>query len=788
MSFDEHNIKKTINPETDFDEDHFEHTCEKEESDDSTSETHKKEEDTNIILNDRIDDSPHSVDAINITAEMKNKLNDVHHMVNNDNHSGSDNNSDISAEDTLLFEKKKVKCSIVISDCDWKKIKPSKPAYKLKTGWTDIFARQLRTEMPSCSLTFKYQKVKKKNSRKKNCPYFKAQAKCKGVQCGTFDFVISEKPPKRCKEVAIQVIGHNIRHSNKEIKHKRHLMRSERTETQQTLQSKGVSNVFYEKAGSMQDSELQFGNLSYCQSPTVLRKAKSEWNVHQNLHQDPFTELVLTKNILEDEDVCSKICKGYVQHIGFIPFLTLLFTEKQLMVLKHEVKHNSSVVYFDATGTVVERIQNKRVLYYAMVLPGPKGSPPLPVFEFLSDSQNTPTITYALMIFIHWWKKIAGKLMLSRVTVDFSWALIHSVLMSINNINIHVYLQWCFDIVYHGKMGQKYTVVHICCNHLLKAFRDRISSIKIDKTTKEYITRTFALVINCTDLPTVINLWKIIQLVFCASSPINVVENSLPELEACFIAGNTSQIKDEQEFMCGVAWEEDSNVNGIRRSSPFRHLFTLGSDTVRNSENPYACDEVLRILCDDFMPLLPLWSGIMLGQIERHSVKRVMHDSVQSLTRESNAHVENWMKIVKCDTLQKDVRLRAGKFVRKLHVNLKGRIVAFQNNLHQFKPQNVVQNNEDFNNAEESWNKKGTPLTKRKSRYFTPIAEPKGMKPETPKQTKAKSKPQKMNDMTTKDQSKLLPKHGISNRQQTCWIISTLQAIAASTIELKPGK
>ncbi|CAC5413778.1 unnamed protein product [Mytilus coruscus] len=784
MPFEVHNIRKPMDLKTDSDEDNLKQCCEKEESDDS--ETQKNEEDIDNILNDGINKSFHSVDKIHTTPDMKSSLNDVHQIINDDNHSGSDDNRDISEEKTILFEKKKVKCSIVIPDSDWKKIKPSKPSYKLKTGWTDIFSRQLRAEMPSCSLTFKYQKVKKKNSRKKNCPYFKAQAKCKGVQCGTFDFVIADKPKKRRKEVAIEVIGHNIKHSNRKDRHKRHLMRSERTEVQKNLQSKGVSNVFYEKAASMQESELQFGNLSYCQSPTVLRKAKSEWNVHQNLHQDPFTELVLTKNILEDEDVCSKICKGYVQHIGFIPFLTILFTERQLMVLKHEVKHNSSVVYLDATGTVVERIKNQRVLYYAMVLPGPKGSPPLPVLEFLSDSQNTPTITYALMNFIHCWKKIAGKQMLSRVTVDFSWALIHSVLMSINNINIYVYLQWCFDVAYHGKLGQKYTVVHICCNHLLKSFRDRIASIKIDKTTKEYITRTFALLINCTDVPTAINLWKMLQVVFSASSPLNVVENSLPDLEACFVEGNTSLIKNEQEFICDVVWEEENNVNGIRRSSPFRHLFTLGSETDRNNENPYACDEVLRILSDDFMPLLPLWSGIMLGPIERHSGEKIMDDSVQSTTRESNAHVENWMKMVKCDTLQKDVRLRAGKFVRKLHMNLKGRIVAYQNNLHQFKPQKVVQNQEDFNDAEESWNKKGTPLAKRKSRYFSPITELKGTKPETTKQTKTKSKPPKMNAMTTTDQSKILPKHGISNRQQTCWIISTLQAIAASTIELKP--
>ncbi|CAC5423996.1 unnamed protein product [Mytilus coruscus] len=84
------------------------------------------------------------------------------------------------------------------------------------------------------------------------------------------------------------------------------------------------------------------------------------------------------------------------------------------------------------------------------------------------------------------------------------------------------------------------------------------------------------------------------------SSRINAVKKPLSDLDACFITGNTIQIKDD------VAWGECSNVNAIRRLSPFRLLFTQEKDTDRNNDHSYACNDVLLILSNAFMLLLLL--------------------------------------------------------------------------------------------------------------------------------------------------------------------------------------
>ena len=51
----------------------------------------------------------------------------------------------------------------------------------------------------------------------------------------------------------------------------------------------------------MSVDEILSGNYTDCHSETVYRKAKSEWIVHDVLHSDPFTELVLCNEMLMNE-------------------------------------------------------------------------------------------------------------------------------------------------------------------------------------------------------------------------------------------------------------------------------------------------------------------------------------------------------------------------------------------------------------------------------------------------------------------------------------------------------
>ena len=67
------------------------------------------------------------------------------------------------------------------------------------------------------------------------------------------------------------------------------------------------------------------------------------------------------------------------------------------------------------------------------------------------------------------------------------------------------------------------------------------------------------------------------------------------------------------------------------------------------------------------MPLLPLWSGIILCTV----------NSSENAT-DSNAIVENWFRIVKHSILNSETGIRAADFIRTVYNNIDDRIVAFK--------------------------------------------------------------------------------------------------------------
>ena len=67
------------------------------------------------------------------------------------------------------------------------------------------------------------------------------------------------------------------------------------------------------------------------------------------------------------------------------------------------------------------------------------------------------------------------------------------------------------------------------------------------------------------------------------------------------------------------------------------------------------------------MPLLPLWSGIILCTV-----------NLSENATDSNAIVENWFIIVKHSILNSETGIRAADFIRTVYNNIDDRIAAFK--------------------------------------------------------------------------------------------------------------
>lgn len=89
----------------------------------------------------------------------------------------------------------------------WKKIKPRAGSTQLQPPWMDVLYEEFSKVNPCCVLSFKYQHVKCKTSRKKRAPYFRAHAICVFGSCpAKYKFTIKTKPKPFQKHIYIHVL------------------------------------------------------------------------------------------------------------------------------------------------------------------------------------------------------------------------------------------------------------------------------------------------------------------------------------------------------------------------------------------------------------------------------------------------------------------------------------------------------------------------------------------------------------------------------------------------------
>ena len=133
---------------------------------------------------------------------------------------------------------------------------------------------------------------------------------------------------------------------------------------------------------------------------------------------------------------------------------------------------------------------------------------------------------------------------------------------------------------------------------------------------------------------------------------------------------------------------EDINIQNndsklLKEKSPFGRYFVniaknceidINKNLVKRSiKNPCYFPDLIDYLLTYYLPILPLWSGIILGH-HGTSVGNVEKDYCHY----SNAIIENWMRIVKIDILQSKTNLRPGDLIKQLHDGIFSRMSAFK--------------------------------------------------------------------------------------------------------------
>ncbi len=93
------------------------------------------------------------------------------------------------------------KFEVTIKTRTWKKIKPHAGSVQLQKPWTDVLYKAFAL------LSFKYQHVKCRKSRKQTAPYFRALAVCTFDDCSAkYTFTIRTKPKPFQNSIDIHVV------------------------------------------------------------------------------------------------------------------------------------------------------------------------------------------------------------------------------------------------------------------------------------------------------------------------------------------------------------------------------------------------------------------------------------------------------------------------------------------------------------------------------------------------------------------------------------------------------
>ncbi|XP_021353616.1 uncharacterized protein LOC110450426 [Mizuhopecten yessoensis] len=682
--------------------------------------------------------------------------------------------------------------TIMLNKSEWKTIKPKKnDAYrKLRSSWTDLFSEKMANIDVPCVLQFFYNRIKRLDSRKFNARYFHGKAKCKFETCTWYTFEIAEKPAKVSKNgVTIKVTRHG------EVKHPRHQtkrrqLRGERRELyKQQLQREGASNLHYKLLADLRESQHAGGNHTIPSNKAVLRQAKYEMKKKEYLHTDEWTEVVMTRQILQDLDQDSKSMPGYIQFLSYQPFITISFTERQLQIFRNQKKLGRGVLYLDATGSLVKKQSgsDKPVYYYAAVVKNNKpNEPSMPIAEMFSNEHTTAItslflgkLKQELMAFGSSWPIVQPR----RIEVDFSWSLINSVLVVCNQENITAYLSRAWEIATEPKKDTKFTKIHLCSAHLIKRVRDRLSHTTSDKGLADFCAFAFALLQNSFELGQAKSIYVSLCTVLGSEYETKSVKDAIAKIEKQ-IAEQTEERETSvhlcpQEVECD--FQQEKSTSTIKALSPFTKFFASMKSNIPPDagyslkvKNKYHNKQALTVL-ESYLHLYPLWSGLLLTNEN--------HNNGKPVTRDTNCCVENWFRIVKQDILNKKQRQRPGPVLRELHKNIRGRSREYQSSmeskilpdLNQVTVESETVRQDHIEMSQEQWR----PVTKSKtSKFYTPPKQIPGPTPDAGEDKKPK-RGQKRSRLSLRQggNADFVNSHRIESKTNDSWINSLLQAM-----------
>ena len=274
-----------------------------------------------------------------------------------------------------------------------------------------------------------------------------------------------------------------------------------------------------------------------------------------------------------------------------------------------------------------------------------------------------------------------------KIETDFSWPLIQSCLKTFNCLDVKTYLVKTFQILsgnYQSDVERSLTIHHLCAAHMFRDFIRNLHKVqpKQDKRLRCFVIRSFALLQNSTSLEEGKECFEHMCVVFVKQHNDEDVQTAIKSLTDMFKGLDITVDCNEDDVAKESSERETQELvlegKTIKQVSPYTKVFTSIYDNVTISSldleteeerNTLFCPEVISLMLDRFMPLFPLWSGVMLNAMPQATDP----EFVELLTRDTNALAEAWFSIVKKNMGLKSHE-RPGRFVVQYRNAIRARL------------------------------------------------------------------------------------------------------------------
>jgi hypothetical protein len=250
--------------------------------------------------------------------------------------------------------------------------------------------------------------------------------------------------------------------------------------------------------------------------------------------------------------------------------------------------------FFDATGSIIKNIPNQKTSYlYSIVMHDFIKNKIIPFSEFVSTEHSTISISHKLFYIkksIDSYSTSDNFMQPKVIVVDFSWALLNSILDVFCNHKIGSYLTYCFQkLVMISNTKELYTIPYICSTHFLRMMFRRAKSLNnCDKNMVNIFIYVFTLLQNARSLNEFNDFICLAFKIFKTKTNQSFVSSSVSQinyeletrdyhLDKILTDEVTEDRKDDEDISFKekelIQFEDVSNKESLKEKSPFTTYF-----------------------------------------------------------------------------------------------------------------------------------------------------------------------------------------------------------------------